>query len=267
MCEEKGILRQLTIPYTPQQNGVAERRNRTLLEMVRSMMVQANLPITFWGDALLTAVYILNRVPSKSVSSTPYELWNNRKPDLSNLRPWGCAAFVHDMSHQHGKLGPRGKKSIFIRYSEHSKGYVFIGEQSSGSVTEFESRDVIFLENEFPKKGEIVQDFSLYEVDEQNDLIVANRLVYIPEPPTVSHPSGRKLADDAEPSSAQSQIRQSNRARVPKRHFPIENESYMIVMQDEEEPTNIREALTCPAKEKWMKVMEEEIESMRSNNV
>jgi transposase InsO family protein len=87
MCEEKGILRQLTIPYTPQQNGAAERRNRTLLEMVRSMMVQVNLSITFWGDALLTAVYILNHVPSKSIFSTPYELWNNRKSDLSNLRP------------------------------------------------------------------------------------------------------------------------------------------------------------------------------------
>jgi hypothetical protein len=107
---------------------------------------------------------------------------------------------------------------------------VFIGEQSSESVTEFESRDVIFLENEFPRKGEIVQDFSLYEVDGQNDLIVANRLVHIPEPPTVSHPSGRKLADGAEPSSAQSQIRHNNHVRVPKRHFPIENESYMIVM-------------------------------------
>jgi transposase InsO family protein len=87
MCEEKGILRQLTIPYTPQQNGAAERRNRTILEMVRSMMVQVNLSITFWGDALLTAVYILNHVPSKSIFSTPYELWNNRKSDLSNLRP------------------------------------------------------------------------------------------------------------------------------------------------------------------------------------
>ena len=73
-CDKKGIARQLTMPYTPQQNGVAERRNRTLLEMVRSMMAQANLPISYWGDALLTAAYILNLVPSKSVSSTPYEL-------------------------------------------------------------------------------------------------------------------------------------------------------------------------------------------------
>ena len=87
LCDEKGIQHQLTIPRTPQQNGVVERRNRTLLEMVRSMMAQANLPITFWGDALLTATFILNRVPSKSVPTTPYELWTNRKPDLSVLRP------------------------------------------------------------------------------------------------------------------------------------------------------------------------------------
>jgi len=70
ICEEKGIARQLTISYTPQQNGVAERKNKTLFDMVRSMMAQANLQISFWGDTLLTAAYILNRVPSKSVSST-----------------------------------------------------------------------------------------------------------------------------------------------------------------------------------------------------
>ena len=116
------------MPYTPQQNGVAERRNRTLLEMVRSMITQANLPISYWGDPLLIATYILNRVPSKSVSSTPYELWTSKKPDLSNLRPWGSIGYVHNTSHRYGKLGPKGKKCIFIRYSEHSKGYVLIGE-------------------------------------------------------------------------------------------------------------------------------------------
>ena len=118
LCDEKRIARQLTMPYTPQQNGVAERRNRTLLEMVRSMMAQANLPISYWGDALLTAAYILNRVPFISVSSTPYELWTDKKPDLNNLRPWGSIRYVHNTSHRHGKLGPKGKKCIFIRYSE-----------------------------------------------------------------------------------------------------------------------------------------------------
>ena len=115
LCVEKGILRHLTIPRTLQQNGVAERRNRTLLDMTRSMMAQANLPISFWGDALLTTAYILNRVPSQSVSSTPYELWHDKKPNLEHLRPWGSAGYVHNANHKYGKLGPRARKHTFIR--------------------------------------------------------------------------------------------------------------------------------------------------------
>ena len=107
LCNDKCIERHLTIPRTPQQNGVAERRNRTLPEMIRSMMAQEKLPISYWGDALLTATYVLNRVPNKSVSSTPYELWTHRKPNLTHFRPWGSAAYVHNLSHKHGKLGPR----------------------------------------------------------------------------------------------------------------------------------------------------------------
>ena len=101
-CKEKSIIRHLAIPYTPQQNGVAERRNRTLLDMVRSMTAQANIPISFWDDVLLSATYILNRVPSKSVSTTPYKLWNGRKPLLDHLRPWGrqamCITRLIDMA-------------------------------------------------------------------------------------------------------------------------------------------------------------------------
>lgn len=128
------------------------------------MMVQTNLPISFWGDALLTATYILNKVPSKSVSSTPYELWTGHKPNLKDLRPWGCATYVKDSFSKFGKLGPKGKKCIFIRYSEHSKGYVFIGELEDGSITEIESRDVTFLENDFPKKGDVKNGEPLYKM-------------------------------------------------------------------------------------------------------
>ena len=86
LCEEKGIHGQLTIPDTPQQNDVIERMNRTLLKMVRSMMAQVNLPISFWGDALLTVAYILNHVPSKLVPTTPYELWcKNQFGELAAL--------------------------------------------------------------------------------------------------------------------------------------------------------------------------------------
>ena len=101
-------------------------------------MAQANFPISYWGDASLTATYVLNRVLSKSVSSTPYELWTSRKPDLSHLRPWGSAVYIHNSTHKFGKLEASGKKCIFIRYSKHSKRYVFIGEQVGGTVSELE---------------------------------------------------------------------------------------------------------------------------------
>ncbi|GKB62597.1 zinc finger, CCHC-type containing protein, partial [Tanacetum coccineum] len=76
-------------PYTPQQNGIAKRKNRTLMDMVNSMMSHSGLSSGYWGEALLTACYILNRVPSKRSIKTPYELWNRRTPKLDYLRIWG----------------------------------------------------------------------------------------------------------------------------------------------------------------------------------
>ena len=82
----------MSAPRTPQQNGVAERRNRTLLEMVRSMMSYSDLPHSFWGYAIETANYILNSVPSKSVPLTPIELWTGHKPSLRHIRVWGMSS-------------------------------------------------------------------------------------------------------------------------------------------------------------------------------
>ena len=85
-----GIISQLTPPGTPQWNGVSDRRNRTLLDMVRYMMSPIDLPFTFWGYALETAAFTLNRVPSKAVEKTPYEMWTGKRPSLSFLKIWGC---------------------------------------------------------------------------------------------------------------------------------------------------------------------------------
>ena len=83
---------------------------------------------------------------------------------MNNLWSWGSIGYVHNTSHRHGKLGRRGKKCIFIRYSEHSKGYVLIGEQLDESVTELESRDVDFIESEFPNIGEVEKNLTPYEM-------------------------------------------------------------------------------------------------------
>ena len=85
-------------PGTPQCNGVSERHNRTLLDMVQSMMSLANLPLLFWGYALETSAFTLNRAPSKSIETTPYELWFSKKPKLSFLKVWDCDAYMKKVS-------------------------------------------------------------------------------------------------------------------------------------------------------------------------
>ena len=92
--KSRGIVPQLTPSGTPERNGASERRNHTLLDMVRSMMSKSDLPLSFWGYALETAAFTLNRVPSKSVDKTPHEMWTRKSPSLSFLKIWGCEAFV-----------------------------------------------------------------------------------------------------------------------------------------------------------------------------
>ena len=118
-----GTVSQLTPPGTPQRNGVSERRNRTLLDMVRSMMSLTDLPLSFWGYALETAAFTLNRAPSKSVETTPYELWFGKKPKLSFLKVWGCDAYVKKL--QPDKLEPKSEKCVFIGYPKEIVGYTF----------------------------------------------------------------------------------------------------------------------------------------------
>ena len=118
-----GIVSQLTPPGTPQCNGVSKRRNHTLLDMVRYMMSLADLPLSFWGYALKTAAFTLNRAPSKSVETTPYELWFSKNPKLSFLKVWGCDAYVKKF--RPDKLKPKSEKCIFIGYPKVTVGYTF----------------------------------------------------------------------------------------------------------------------------------------------
>ena len=90
-CEESGVHRHLTVPYTPQQNGVVERRNRTLLEMARSILKHGNMPNYMWGEGIRHATYLINRVVTRSLDAqTPYEVFKGRKPSMKHLRVFGC---------------------------------------------------------------------------------------------------------------------------------------------------------------------------------
>ena len=117
-------------PGTPQHNGVSERHNHTLLDMVRSMTSLTDLPILFWGYALKTAVFMFKRAPSKSpsksVETTQYELWFGEKPKLLFLKVWDCDAYVKKF--QHDKLKPKSEKCVFIGYPKENVGYTFLSQ-------------------------------------------------------------------------------------------------------------------------------------------
>ena len=134
--QDCGIIAQYTLLGSPEQNGVAERRNRTLKDMIRTMMSRSNLPEYLWGEAIKTVNYILNRVPRKSVPKTPFELWTSRKPSLNHFRVWGCLAEVRLYNPQEKKLYPRTVWCYFIGYPDHSKGYKFYNPTHGQRIVE-----------------------------------------------------------------------------------------------------------------------------------
>lgn len=145
--KSNGIAKDVTIPYTPQQNGVAERANRTLLELARSMLFHAKLPDVFWAEAVATATYIRNRSPTSCFEGeTPYERWYKCKPDVGHMKVFGCTAYVHVPKEKRLKLDVKSSKCIFVGYPIGSKGY-----KVYDPVTQkmFRSRDVIFVEDDF----------------------------------------------------------------------------------------------------------------------
>ncbi|CAH9087614.1 unnamed protein product, partial [Cuscuta europaea] len=151
--EECGIVPQYTMPGSPSMNGVAERRNRTLKEMVRSMISHSILPESLWGEALKTAAYILNRVPTKATTKTPYELWTGKKPSLKHFHIWGCPAEAKPYRPHEKKLEPKTVSSYFIGYSERSRGYKFYNPEDKNI---FETGTAIFFEDvEFGGKNKV----------------------------------------------------------------------------------------------------------------
>ena len=123
-CLEHGIKRQLTAPYSPQQNGVVERKNMTVVSMVRAMLKAKDLPKELWGEAVNTAVYILNRSSSKILQGqTPHEMWTGRKPSVDHMRTFGSIVHVKVTKGHLSKLEDRSQPMIFIGYVLGTKAY------------------------------------------------------------------------------------------------------------------------------------------------
>lgn len=123
-CNDFGIHRQLTLAYTHKQNGVAERNNRTVVEMAKSMMHENDLPYAFWEEVVNTTVYLLNRCPSKALKKmTPFEAYSGRKLGIAHLKIFGSLCYVHIPSTLRHKLEENSHKCIFLGYGINEKRY------------------------------------------------------------------------------------------------------------------------------------------------
>ncbi|KAL4353494.1 hypothetical protein GQ457_06G023630 [Hibiscus cannabinus] len=143
-----GILHQFSCVQTPQQNSVVERKHQQLLAVARALFFQSRVPIRFWGECLLTATYIINRLPSKNLDGkSPYELLHSQTPTYSHLKTFGCMCFVATLKSSRDKFTGRALPGVFIGYASGVKGYKVYVLQTRSIVI---SRNVVFHEDVFP---------------------------------------------------------------------------------------------------------------------
>lgn len=144
-CETYGITRHLTAPYSPQQNGVVERRNRTLLGMTRSILKHMSVPNYLWGEAVRHSTYLINRVATRVLSQTPYHVYKGKKPNVEHIRVFGCLGYAKIDSGHLRKLDDRSRKLVHLGTEPGSKAYRLYDPTKKQIVV---SRDVVFDESQ-----------------------------------------------------------------------------------------------------------------------
>jgi len=161
------------MPCTPQQNGALERCNRTLMDIIKNMLSYSTLPVSLWMYALKTVMYLLNRIPSKAVPKTPFELWMSRTLCIRHLHVWGCQAGIMIYNPQKRKLDARTINGYFIGYPKKSKGYMFYCSNHSMRIVEI--GNARFIENGEISGSIVPRDVKIKEFRVQVPLACASK--------------------------------------------------------------------------------------------
>ncbi|PRQ42077.1 putative RNA-directed DNA polymerase [Rosa chinensis] len=267
-CSTHGISRQLTAAYTPQQNGVAERKNRTIMNMVRSMLSEKQVPKVFWPEAVNWSIHILNRSPTLAVKDmTPEEAWSGIKPAVHYFRVFGCIAHVHIPEAKRKKLDDKSYKCVLLGVSKESKAYRLYDPISERIVV---SRDVVFEEDENWDWGRTAEEVRLDVLDWSDGEEEENESAQSEEENEFAQSEEENVNnDDAE----EEEILEEGRTRMQ----PVWMQDYVSGegLSEEEEtnnivmftyvtdPTTFEEAFKSA---KWKAAMDQEIEAIERNH-
>ena len=243
---EHGIKQESTAAYSPQQNGVAERLNRTLGEAARSMMIHAGLSNAYWAEAVSTATYLKNRIVTSALKNgiTPYQMWFNQKPNLKHLRTFGCTVYALIPAGDRRKLDKKATKLKFIGYTETKENYKVWDEVKQRCYIR---HDLVFNEEDFGKENEktnkeIVNGEILLDSEEQEET-------------------------NQEEEETQPQPRRSQRTKRPSVRYGIDeyvnNVCHYACQADE--PTTIQDAMSTKHSKEWREAAEAEYASLIEN--
>lgn len=273
--DSQGIRRQCTVGYASEQNGIAERKNRTLMEAARSMLAESGLPKCYWGEAVLAANYMFNRIPNKKTMKSPYEVMMKEKPRLTRFHEFGCNVYVMVPDEKRRKLDDKVKKMKFVGYSEVSKGYRVADEYNRVTV----SREVRFMsesdagrvgskENRHQKKvANDDDDFTicLNEEEEQEEFNDAGSDDEDDGNTDVEEVAQEENGENFQPEVLiqEEQPRRSqreNRGKPPQKLTYKANEESKVL-----EPKTYEEAVSSKNSAEWKQAMKEELKAIDDN--
>ena len=231
-----GIQFEYTTPYTPEQNGVAERLNRSLITMARTMLLDAKLPVRFWGDAVATACYLRNRTPIGPEGKTPEEAYSGKKPYIGHLKAYGCVAYAHLPEEKRHKLDSTAVRTCLIGYMPTSRQYKLYYPDSKriivSTAPRFQEEKRLEWDWEEEPIGEETTPFDPMEPDPIPEAPVATEVAQTEESPRGAELEGQSNTSEPEepeepeeptdPGSQETPVRRSGRTRkAPVRWEPV----------------------------------------------
>lgn len=282
LTHEYGIRHQRTVAYTPEQNGTAERENRTVVEAARTMLQARGYDSEFWAEAVNTAVHVLNSSGTSSIKDvTPFELWFQRKPDIENLRIFGEEVYTHIPREKRQKWDAKGKRGFFVGYNDKVKGYK-VWYPDDGIITTV--RDVRFTGRveEMPRKDRYEDNGKEWCIIENSKMEEADgpdhRTENAPEEPLANEQHIEEPEDNNEEDIYEEAIPQQIQApeqgrvlrdrellRRPSRYDDYVDDDVFVA--ECQEPLSYKEAIESKEAAEWKKAMDEEMEALSKNQV